>query len=77
MNNSTDFITSILPPSTKCDFTNLDMMRVVLKNLIDIRCAYLTENGVEFANDLELVNLEDFYNMLSREMHNQRNNNKK
>ena len=53
MNNNTkfkdccDFITSKLP-NIKCDFTNIKEIKVILKNLIDKRIIYLTENGNNF-----------------------------
>lgn len=75
MNNNTefkdccDFITSKLP-DIKCDLTNLKEIKVILKNLIDKRIIYLTENGNDdLRDDLELVELEDFYGILSREMY--------
>ena len=83
MNNNTkfkdccDFITSKLP-NIKCDFTNLKEIKVILKNLIDKRIVYLTENGNDdddLRNDLELSDLEDFYGMISREMYYQNKNN--
>ena len=84
MNNNTkikdccDFITSKLP-NIKCDFTNLKEIKVILKNLIDKRIIYLTENGNndddDLRNDLELSDLEDFYGMISREMYYQNKNN--
>ncbi len=61
-------------PNIKCDFTNLPEIRIVLKNLIEKRCNYLIDNngGIrdEFilGNDLELVDLEAFYNMIGREI---------
>ena len=82
MNNPTefkeycDFITSTFPNIT-CDFTNLKEMKVILKNLIRKRCIYLTENDIhedDWTDDLELHNLEDFYNMISREMYYQTKN---
>ena len=71
MNNNTkfkdccDFITSKLP-NIKCDFTNIKEMKVILKNLIDKRIIYLTENGNDddLRNDLDLFELEDFYGMI-------------
>jgi hypothetical protein len=84
MNNNTkfkdccDFITSKLP-NIKCDFTNINEIKVILKNLIDKRIIYLTENGNndddDLRNDLELSDLEDFYGMISREMYYQNKNN--
>ena len=80
MNNNTifkdccDFITSKLP-NIKCDFTNIKEMKVILKNLIDKRIICLTENGNnddDLRNDLELNELEDFYNMICREMYYQK-----
>ena len=82
MNNNTtfkdccDFITSKLP-NIKCDFTNIKEIKVILKNLIDKRIIYLTENGNnddDLRNDLELCDLEDFYNMICREMYYQKKN---
>jgi hypothetical protein len=72
-----NFITSKLP-NIKCDFTNLKEIKVILKNLIDKRIIYLTENGNnddDLRNDLELVTLEDFYGMASREIYYQNKNN--
>ena len=66
-----DFITSKLP-NIKCDFTNLKEIKFILKNLIDKRVIYLTENGSnedDLRNDLELVDLEDFYGTISLEMY--------
>ena len=43
-----------------------------VKNLIDKRIIYLTENGSnedDLRNDLELVDLEDFYGTISLEMY--------
>lgn len=68
-------------PEVKLDLTNLNEMKVILKNLINERVDYLTEifnadnnlrNDLEYdlRNDLELVNLEDFYGMISREIAN-------
>jgi hypothetical protein len=83
MNNNTkfkdccDFIKSKLP-NIKCDFTNIKEIKVILKNLIDKRIIYLTENGNnddDLRNDLELSDLEDFYGMISREMYYQNKNN--
>jgi hypothetical protein len=84
MNNNTefkdccDFITSKLP-NIKCDFTNIKEIKVILKNLIDKRIIYLTENGNnnddDLRNDLELNDIEDFYGMISREMYYQNKNN--
>ena len=83
MNNNTefkdccDFITFNLP-DIKCDFTNLKEIKVILKNLIDKRIIYLTENDNnedDLRNDLELIELEDFYSMVSREMYYQNKNN--
>jgi hypothetical protein len=85
MNNNTkfkdccDFITSKLP-NIKCDFTNIKEIKVILKNLIDKRIIYLTENGNnnnddDLRNDLELSDLEDFYGMITREMYYQNKNN--
>ena len=84
MNNNTkfkeccDFITSKLP-NIKCDFTNLKEIKVIVKNLIDKRIIYLTENGNndddDLRNDLELSDLEDFYSMISKEMYYQNKNN--
>ena len=83
MNNNTefkdccDFITFNLP-DIKCDFTNLKEIKVILKNLIDKRIIYLTENGNnddDLRDDLELIELEDFYGMVSREMYYQNKNN--
>ena len=80
MNNNTefkdccDFITSKLP-NIKCNFTNIKEIKVILKNLIDKRIIYLTENGNnddDLRNDLELSELEDFYNMICREMYYQK-----
>lgn len=78
MNNNTefkdccDFITSKLP-NIKCDFTNLKEIKVILKNLIDKRLIYLTENGNndddDLMNDLELNDLENFYRIISQEMY--------
>lgn len=77
MNNNTefkdccDFITSKLP-NIKCDFANLKEIKVILKNLIDKRVIYLTENGNnddDLMNDLELNELENFYGIISREMY--------
>ena len=53
-------------------------IKVILKNLIDKRIIYLTENGNyddDLRNDLELIQLEDFYGMVSREMYYQNKNN--
>lgn len=79
MNNNTqfkdccDFITSKLP-NIKCDFTNIKEIKVILKNIIDKRIIYLTENGNDddLRNDLELSDLEDFYNMICREIYYQK-----
>ena len=78
MNNNTkfkdccDFITSKLP-NIKCDFTNIKEIKVILKNLIDKRIIYLTENGNDdLRNDLELSDIEDFYNMICREIYYQK-----
>ena len=46
-----------------------------VKNLIDKRIIYLTENGNnddDLRNDLELSELEDFYGMICREMYYQK-----
>ena len=53
-------------------------IKVILKNLIDKRIIYLTENGNnddDLRNDLELIQLEDFYGMVSREMYYQNKKN--
>ena len=77
MNNNTefkdccDFITSKLP-NIKCDFTNLKEIKVILKNLIDKRFIYLTENGNnddDLMNDLELNDIENFYRIISQQMY--------
>ena len=75
MNNNTkfkdccDLITTKLP-NIKCDFTHMKEIKVILKNLIDKRIIYLTENGDDdLRNDLELFELEDFYGMICREMY--------
>ena len=77
MNNNTefkdccDFITSKLP-NIKCDFTNLKEIKVILKNLIDKRLIYLTENGNnddDLMNDLELNDVENFYRIISQQMY--------
>lgn len=68
-------------PNIKCNFTNLKEIKVILKNLIDKRIMYLTENGNnsnnkdDLRNDLELVDLEDLYGMVSREIYYQNKNN--
>jgi hypothetical protein len=77
MNNNTEFkdccnfITSKLP-DIKCDFTNLKEIKVILKNLIDKRIIYLTENGNnddDLRDDLELNDLENFYRIISQQMY--------
>ncbi len=77
MNNNTEFkdccnfITSKLP-DIKCDFTNLKEIKVILKNLIDKRLIYLTENGNnddDLRDDLELNDLENFYRIISQQMY--------
>lgn len=79
MNNKIEFtlldIVSKLP-NIKLDITNLNEIKNILKNLIDERIIYLTENGNDdLDNDLELVDLEDYYNMISLEIFRQNKNN--
>lgn len=67
-----DLITYKLP-NVEHDFTNLPKIKVVLKNLIDERVIYLTNNYSNdedvLRNDLELVDLEEFYAMIGRKIY--------
>ena len=72
-----DFIASKFP-NIRCDDTNLNEMKIILKKLIVARVIYLTENGntnEDLMNDLELTNLEDYYGMISRKMYYYQTNN--
>jgi hypothetical protein len=81
MDNNTKFINymTLKFPSIKFDITNKKEVKIMLKNLIDKRVIYLIEHGGDnddnLRNDLELVDLEDMYGIISKEIYYQTKNN--
>ena len=67
--NCCNYITS---KNKNCNFKNLEEIKIVLKNIIDERIIYLLNNGIhkdKLNNDMELVDCENYYVMISRQIY--------